>query len=195
MSRRRWPRSRRAVPAAWEDARSRYVELLNAQNKARREYRLGVDEAYQSIADLRVLTADVDRLREFESTLASLEGVVATEPPDRAMDIIKAARRELGSVAGASPITSKLSKARRALRGSSPKPEKAAGFLAEARERYAEEVAWRTRAAQELLPGLAAYDEAIRHNIGLRVQERLTNAQARLVAECQSGHRDISLHF
>ena len=184
-----------SIPATWEDARSRYVELLNAQNKARREYRLGVDEAYQSIADLRVLIADVDRLREFEPTLASLEGVVATEPPDRAMDIIKAARRELRSVAGSSPITSRLSKARKALRGNSPEPEKAAGFLAEARERYAEEVAWRTRAAQELLPGLAAYEEAIKHNIGLRVQERLTNAQARLVAECRSGHRDISLHF
>ena len=184
-----------SIPAAWEDARARYVELLNAQNKARREYRLGVDEAYQTIADLRVLIADVDRLREFEPTLASLEGVVANEPPDRAMDIIKAARRELGSVAGSNPITSRLSKARRALRGNSPKPEKALGLLAEARERYAEEVAWRTRAAKELLPGLVAYEDAIRHNIGLRVQERLTNEQARLVAECKSVHRDISLHF
>ena len=111
------------------------------------------------------------------------------------MEVIKAARRELGKVAGSSRITGRLSKARRALRGNSPDPEKAAGFLAEARERYAEEVAWRTRAAQELLPGLAAYDEAIRHSIGLRVQERLTQEQARLVAECQSVHRDVSLHF
>ena len=117
-----------SIPAAWEDVRSRYVELLNAQNKARREYRLGVDEAYQSIVDLRALIADVDRLREFEPTLASLEGVVATEPPDRAMDIIKAARRELRSVAGSSPITSRLSKARKALRGNSPKPEKGGGL-------------------------------------------------------------------
>ena len=61
--------------------------------------------------------------------------------------------------------------------------------------RRAEEVAWRTRAAQELLPGLATYDEAIRHSIGLRVQERLTQEQARFVAECQSVHRDVSLHY
>ena len=185
-----------SIPAAWEDARSRYVELLNAQNKARREYRLGVDEAYQSIADLRVLIADADRLREFESTLASLEGVVATEPPDRAMDIIKAAR------ARARQRSRQPARSRRDCRRPAgpcaearPSPRRRRASLPEARERYAEEVAWRTRAAQELLPGLAAYDEAIRHNIGLRVQERLTNAQARLVAECQSGHRDISLHF
>ena len=109
------------------------------------------------------------------------------------METIKAAERELGQVAGsAARIKGRLSKARRALRGNSPDPEKAAGFLAEARERYAEEVAWRTRAADELLPGLSAYDDAIKHNIGLRVQERLTKEQARLIAECKSVHRDVS---
>ena len=184
-----------SIPADWEDARARYVELLNAQKKARREYRQGVDEAYQTIADLRVLAADVDALRAFEPTLASLDAVIANEPPEQAMEIIKAARRELGNVAGSSRITGRLSKARRALRGNSPDPDKAAEFLAEARERYAEEVEWRTRAARELLPGLAAYDDAIKHTIGLRVQERLTQEQARLVAECQSVHRDVSLHF
>ena len=184
-----------SIPAAWEGARSRYVELLDAQKKARREYRQSVDEAYQTIADLRVLIADVDALRAFEPTLSSLDGVVANEPPEQAMDIIKAAERELGKVAGSGRVKGRLSKARRALRGNSPDPEKAAGFLAEARERYAEEVAWRTRAAQELMPGLSAYDDAIRHSIGLRVQERLTKEQARLVAQCQSVHRDISLYF
>ena len=184
-----------SIPAAWEGARSRYVELLDAQKKARREYRQSVDEAYQTIADLRVLIADVDALRAFEPTLSSLEGVVANEPPEQAMDVIKAAERELGKVAGSGRVKGRLSKARRVLRGNSPDPEKAAGFLAEARERYVEEVAWRTRATQELMPGLSAYDDAIRHSIGLRVQERLTKEQARLVAQCQSVHRDISLYF
>ena len=184
-----------SIPAAWEDARARYVELADVQKKARLEYRRSVDEAYQTIADMRALVADANALRAFEPTLASLEGVVANDPPEQAMEVIKAAEREIGKVAGASGIRGRLSKARRALRGKSPNPEKAAGFLAEARERFATEVAWRTRAAEELLPGLSTYDEAIRHSIGLRVQERLTKEQARLVAECQSVHRDVSLHF
>ncbi len=184
-----------AIPATWESARARYVDLLNARKKARREYRQSVDEAYRTIVDLRTLAADADALRAFEPTLASLGAVVASDPPEQAMEIVKAAERELGNVAGSSGIRGRLSKARRALRGSSPDPEKAAGFLAEARERYAEEVAWRARAATDLLPGLAAYDDAIRHSIGLRVQERLTREQARLVAECQSVHRDVSLFF
>ena len=157
-----------SIPAGWEAARARYVALSDRQRKARREYRQSVDEAYRTVAD---------------------------DPPEQAMETIKAAERELGKVAGSSRVKGRLSKARRALRGGSPDPEKAAGFLAEARERYAEEVAWRTRAAQELLPGLATYDDAIRHSIGLRVQERLTQEQAKLIAECQSVHRDVSLHF
>ena len=183
------------IPAAWEKARARYVALSDTRKKVRREYRQSVDEAYQTVADLRALIADADALRAFQPTLSSLEGVVANDPPEQAMEIIKAAERELGAVAGSSRIKGRLSKARRALRSNAPDREKAAGFLAEARERYAEEVAWRTRAAGELLPGLSEYDEAIRHTIGLRVQERLTQEQARLVARCQSVHRDISLHF
>jgi hypothetical protein len=184
-----------SIPAAWESTRTRYVELLNTQKKARREYRQSVDEAYQTVADLRAVVADADALRAFEPTLAGLDAVVAGDPPEQAMETIKAAERVLGQVAGSSRIKGRLSKARRALRGNSPDPEKAAGFLAEARERYAEEVAWRTRAAQELLPGLVAYDDAIKHSIGLRVQERLTKEQAKLVAECQSVHRNVSLYF
>ena len=184
-----------SIPATWEGARPRYVELLNAQKKARQEYRRSVDEAYQTIADVQALVADADALRAFAPTLASLDAVITHEPPEPAMEIIKAAERELRNVAGSSGINGRLSKARRALRGNSPDPEKAAAFLAEARERYAEEVAWRTRAATDLLPGLTAYDDAVRHNIGLRVQERLTQEQARLVAECQSVHRDVSLFF
>ena len=183
------------IPAAWEDARARYVELSDAWKKARREYRQSVDEAYRTIADLRTLIADADALRAFGPTLSSLEGVVAGEPPEQAMDVIKAAEREIGAVAGGSGIRGRLSKARRALRGNSPDREKAAGFLAEARERYAEEVAWRTGAAEALLPGLSVYDEAIRHTVGLRVQDRLTKEQAQVIARCQSVHRDVSLHF
>ena len=183
------------IPAAWEGARARYVELSDAWKKARRAYRQSVDEAYRTVADLRALIADADALRAFGPTLSSLEGVVAGEPPEQAMDVIKAAEREIGAVAGGSGIRGRLSKARRALRGSSPDREKAAGFLAEARERYAEEVAWRTGAAEALLPGLSVYDEAIRHTVGLRVQDRLTKEQAQVIARCQSVHRDVSLHF
>jgi hypothetical protein len=111
------------------------------------------------------------------------------------MDAIKAAERTLGEIHGTSRIKTKLSKARRSLLGNSPKPDQAAKFLAEARQRYSEDVAWRRRAAGELLAGLTAYEDAIKPSIGLRVQERISPDVAREIARCQSVHRDVSLSF
>lgn len=50
-------------------------------------------------------------------------------------------------------------------------------------------------AARELSSALDAYHLAIKDTIGLRLQPRLTRAQAKDIAACQSRHRDISLHF
>ena len=184
-----------SIPATWESARARYVELLNAQKKARREYRQSVDEAYQTIADLRALVADADALRAFEPTLASLDAVVANEAPEQAMATIKAAERELGRVAGSSrsrvgcprpaghcAATHRIRRRRR-----SSLPKHGSGTRKRLRGGPARRKScWR---------GSSTYADAIKHTIGLRVQERLTQEQAKLVAECQSVHRNVSLFF
>jgi len=184
-----------SIPAAWPEARKRYVELAKVQKKARRVYRQNVDDAYNAVADIRSLIETVGALEAFKPILAKLDTVVASDPPKQAMETIKLAARELSKAEGSGTIRSRLSRARRALRGDSPNREKAAKNLADARERLLSEIAWRTRAATEMLPGLITLDEAIRHNIGLRMQQRLPKAQAPEFAACNSGHRDISLHF
>ena len=183
------------IPAAWNGARARYVELADTPTKTRRTYRQNADSAYTTIADFRALVADAGVLEPFGPALADLERVLAYASAEEASEAIKQTSRELGRVAGSSKIKSYLSNARRALRGGSPDRDKAAALLADARTLHADEVVWRTRAAGELLPGLDAYASAIRHSIGLRVQERLTKEQAREISACQSVHRDISLHF
>ena len=57
------------------------------------------------------------------------------------------------------------------------------------------EVSWRDDANKNLLPELIKYNDVIKHNIGLRLQSRLTKEQAKFVARCNSVHRDISLNF
>ena len=183
------------VPAAWEGARARYVELADALAKTRRAYRQNADRAFTAIADFRAVVVDAPALEALGPTLAALGDVVANEPADEAMEAVKLASRAVGKVAGGSEIRSRLTKARRALRGGSPDRGKAAELVAEARALHAEEVVWRTRAAGELLAGLDEYADAIRHSIGLRVQDRLRKDQVPGIAACQSVHRDISLHF
>ena len=81
------------------------------------------------------------------------------------------------------------------MKGAKPKHDRAAKELDKGLKYYTEDMAWRRRAAEQLAPGLAIYDLAIRDTIGLRHQERLSEEQAEAVASCQSIHRNISLDF
>ena len=60
---------------------------------------------------------------------------------------------------------------------------------------FEKEIGWRQDAAKNLMPELEKYNLVIKNNIGLRLQSRLTTEQAKMVARCNSVHRDISLNF
>jgi len=183
------------IPMSWAGVRKRYVELEKAEKNARRNYRNNVDQAYETIAELRKVIEGADELAGLEPQLTALEPPIANEPAKVAMDRIKQAEKALGKVAGTSAIKSKLSKARRAIKGNKPKPEKAIQFLKDGLKLYATEVNWRRRAAVDIAPALAAFDNAIKDSIGLRLQRRLTADQIKEVASCRSIHRDFSLRF
>ena len=183
------------IPESWTEARKRWVELNKAEKKARRNYRNNVDQAYETVAELRKVIDGADELAGLEQQMTALETAIVNEPAKVAMDRIKQSEKALGKVAGTSTIKSKLSKARRAIKGKKPKPEKAIQFLKEGLKIYAAEVDWRRRAAVEIAPALASYDNAIKDSIGLRLQRRLTPDQIKEVASCRSVHRDFSLQF
>jgi tripartite ATP-independent transporter DctM subunit len=183
------------IPESWTAVRERFVELDKAEKKARRIYRSNVDQAYEVVAELREVIDGTDELAGLEQQLTALEAAIVNEPAKAAMDRIKQTEKALGKVAGTSAIKSKLSKARRAIKGRKPKPEKAIQFLKEGLTLYTAEVEWRHRAAGEIAPALATFDIAIKDSIGLRLQRRLTADQIKDVASCRSIHRDFSLQF
>ena len=183
------------IPKSWAEVRKRYVELEKAEKKARRNYRNNVDQAYETIAELRKVIDGADELAGLEQQLAALETAITNEPARAAMDRIKQAEKDLRKVTGTNTIKSKLYKARRALKGNNPKPEKAIQFLKDGFKLYFAEVGWRRQAAVKIAPALAAYDDAIKDSIGLRLQRRLTSEQIKEVASCRSIHRDFSLQF
>jgi tripartite ATP-independent transporter DctM subunit len=183
------------IPAGWAEASKRYEELEKAEAKARRQYRTNVDQAYEPIVELRKVINGADDLAGLEQQMTALQATIANEPADVAMAKIKEAEKALGQVAGTSSIKTKLSRARRALKGKKPKPEKALKSIGEGLTLYAAEVDWRGRAKGEIAPALAAYDDAIKNSIGLRLQRRMTSEQVKEVARCRSVHRDFSLQF
>ena len=183
------------IPSTWEESRKRYRELAEAEKKARTAYRRNVDSAYEKIGELRMILERADELAALSSSLADLAPVLATAPAEEASEAIKAVQEVLRPIPESNAINSPMSKARRLFRGDDADREQAATLLAEAREKLAEEMAWRQAAVATLGPQLQEYDETIRDTIGVRLQERLSPDQAADIAACLSHHRDISLDF
>jgi hypothetical protein len=183
------------IPENWQQARSQFNELASAERKARLNYRRNADESYESIKTVLKMLSEHNALRELQPKLAPLRAVIQNDTPDEAMATIKALAAEFDQLTNASPIKSKLSKARRALRGNNPDREKAIAQLEIAMQKLDSEIDWRSRAANELMPELEAYNSAIRHTIGMRLQERLTGDQAESIASCLAVHKDLSLYF
>ena len=183
------------LPANWDADRKKYLALEKAEVNARRKYRRNVDSAYEPIKEVMSVIRSVDALEAFGENLNGLVAVVQNDPFEQAMQKIKDLQGRVGKVAGAGDIRSKLSKVRRALKGKTPDREKAAAELTATLDVFKSEIVWRKRAATELLPGLNAYNDAIKGTIGVRLQKRLTKDLATTVAACLSHHRDISLSF
>ncbi|MGR3717531.1 MAG: TRAP transporter large permease subunit [Thermohalobaculum sp.] len=184
-----------AIPAEWEAAHKAFLALTRAERKARTTYRRATDDAYQPVVELTAIIAAAGALEGLRDGLMALQADVPGMAIKAAIERIKAEERRVGEVTGARDIKKLLSKARRAIKGKNPDPEKAAEFLTQAIAAFDADLAWRQRAEAGLAAGLAAYDTAIRDTIGLRGQRKLPTEQALYVAACSAGHRDISLSF
>jgi tripartite ATP-independent transporter DctM subunit len=187
-----------SIPQDWEQKRGSYTELANAEKRARATYRRNVDTAYEPIKKMLTLLAQRQDLVAVESGLEALEGSIAGQSADQVTEAIKEVERVLNEIEGTYDIVSPLSKARREFRvreDQQPDRSSAAEHLAEAKQRYAAETAWRQRAARELAPELSTYEKALAGSVGLRLQRRLSTPQAEEIAACLAVHRDISLNF
>ena len=184
-----------SLPAVWESARKRYLDLAGAEKKARLTYRRNVDQAYTPIIETRQIINDAEGFARVENQVTALPGAIASQPIDQAIETVKAVESALARLVDTSSIRSSLTQARRALTARTPNPEKAVGEAEKAVALYTDEFAWRTRAARELSAGLASYNQEIAETIGLRQQERLPSSKISEVASCLAIHRDISLNF
>ena len=183
------------IPSDWKEIEKSFRTLNTAERRARLAYRRNVDEAYETVSTLRTVVDDAGKLAALEGAVRGLRALIVDETPKKAMEEIRKVERSVGKIAGAGQIRSKLSRARREFRRKTPDREKAMRNFDQAVEIFRAELAWRSRAATELAPGLAAYELSIRDTIGVRQQDRLTGEQASALSGCLAVHRDISLNF
>ena len=185
------------IPKEWEAKNKAYKALSLTLKKARRAYYNSVDSSYESLNELQLIINDSTGLIEFSKELTDLEKVISGDDKKEAITKIKAVESAIGDLKGTEKIKGRLAKARRTLKKdkTDEAQAKSLGFHQEAIKAYEADVLWREKAQASLLPNLKTYDTAIQTTIGLRLQERLTDVQAKGVASCLSVHRNISLEF
>ena len=183
------------IPAEWKSEREKFEKINKATRSARQKYRRNSDSAYEPLLQLSSVLDQTPMLLEMENQLKSVKSIVDDNDPENAMKMIKEIEKSLGGIAGSSPIKSKISKVRRALKGKKPNTEKALQQWEQGMSVYYQEIEWRKRASQELAQPLADYTLFLRDSIGLRLQKKLNKEQALAVSACKSSHEDISLFF
>ncbi len=189
------------IPDEWESQNDQYKALEKSLKKSRQKYFSAVDSSYETLIELTQIINDSDQLSKQKNKISSLEGIIQSQSAKIIVAEIKKVESDLGKIQGTSDIKSKLSKARRAFR--KVKDDEALGkarqkailLSAEANTLYLKDVEWRSKAVNELLPKLEKYKKGLSNNIGLRLQSRLTDPQAKRMASCLSHHRNISLAF
>ena len=182
-------------PEGGKKMRRRYLTLEKKETRARRNYRRNVDDAYTSVRKVREMLAKVPALEQAGAKLKGLPEILRTQTVKKAGSAIREAERAFRKVPGTYDLRSGLSRARSDSRRGKSGLKRAEKRLNDVIALFEREVAWRSRAARELDPGLATYEAAIRGTIGVRQLERLPTRLAKPVAACMSHHRDISLSF
>jgi len=183
------------IPSQWESEREKFEKLNKEARVTRQKYRRNSDSAYEPLIQLSAVLNSTQALLEMDKLLNSIKSIIENEQPDSAMQRIKKIESALGGIKGASSIKSKISKARRALKGKKHNPEKALQQWQLGMSVYYQEIEWRQRAVIELAQPLANYELLLKDSIGLRMQKKLNKDLALAVAACKSSHEDISLFF
>ena len=183
------------IPASWETDHKVFLELQQAEDRARKAYRANVDQAYLPVRDALKVIDDTPRLAALRPLLEELQGLVNAPDPLAGIERLGEANSAISAVEGAGDVRSEVASARRVLRANTPDAAKARQHMNAALERFTRELDWRQRAQSQLGAGLRAYEQAIRDSIGLRQQRALPRNRALEVANCSAAHRDVSLYF
>ena len=190
-----------SIPKEWEAKNKAYKALSTTLKKARRQYYSAVDSSYESLSELQLIINDATPLMAFAKDLNALEKSISNDDKKEAIKKIKAVENAISDLKGTEKIKGQLAKARRTLKKAKPDEDindirnKAHGYHQEAIKAYDADLLWREKAKASLVSDLKTYDAAIKTTIGLRLQERLTDEQAKGVASCLSVHRNVSLEF
>ena len=184
------------IPAEWDGANKEFTGLLKNETKLRSQYRRSVDNAYEPVTELISTLNGTGAFVELGEPLKGLIARIEAEEPAVMVGEIQALEKRFGAIEGPDDVKKALAKARRAVKSRTPDKEKAIEETKIAIAAFEDEVDWRSEAAsQNLLEKIEGYEASISGTIGLRQQQNMPRELGLFIADCNSGHRDISLSF
>ena len=185
----------KSIPETWKSKNEKFQILHKAKNTRTKRYRKNVDEAYDTLDQIALFINDHENLKNLSSEIKELKFSLDNKDYDNSISIIDNLFEKLGEISGSDEFANKLDDLITVIDNDEIDEEKLLLTSSETFDLFDQEVSWRQEANKKLLPELIKYNEVIKHNIGLRLQSRLTKEQAKFVARCNSVHRDISLNF
>ena len=138
---------------------------------------------------------DYEKLDELSSKINELKYFISNKDYENSISIIDNLFEKLGEISGTEELANKLDDLISIIDNDEINEKKLLSASSETFNLFNMESSWRKDANENLLPELMKYNLVIKHNIGLRLQSKLTKEQAKFVARCNSVHRDISLNF
>ncbi|WP_440633099.1 TRAP transporter large permease subunit [Candidatus Pelagibacter sp. HIMB1485] len=183
------------IPENWTTRNAEFEILHKAKNTRTKRYRKNVDEAYETLDQIMMFINDNEKLKELSPEIKELKYNIDNKNYENAISIIDGLFEKLGEISGTEEFANKLDDLISVIDNDEIDQQKLIEASSETFNLFNLEVSWRDDANKNLLPKLIKYNDVIKHNIGLRLQSRLTKEQAKFVARCNSVHRDISLNF
>ena len=138
---------------------------------------------------------DHEKLNKLSQDISDLNNNISNEDYEKSLSMIDNIFEKLGEISGTEEFANRLDDLYSSIDSEEIDANKIGEASSEAFALFDQELKWRKDAAVNLMPAIEKYNLVIKHNIGLRLQSRLTKEQAKLVAKCNSVHRDISLNF
>ncbi len=183
------------IPENWISKNKEFEIINKAKNTQTKRYRKNVDEAYDNLDQIALFIIDHDKLSELAPVISDLKKNIGNEDYDNSLTKIDNLFEKLGEISGTEEFANRLDDLYSSIDSEEIDANKIADASSEVFMLFDQELKWRKDAVVNLMPAIEKYNLVIKHNIGLRLQSRLTKDQAKLVAKCNSVHRDISLNF
>ena len=186
---------KKQIPENWESKNKEFEIIQKAKNTQTKRYKKNVDQAYDNLDQIAMFINDHENLNNLSSEINNLKKNIANADYENSISIIDSLFEKLGEISGSEEIANRLDDLYSLIDSEEKDLSKISDASYELNMLFEKEIGWRKNAAKNLMPELKKYNSVIKNNIGLRLQSRLTKEQAKMVARCNSVHRDISLNF